>query len=410
MELEARSGASGLTLPSTAAASSVRDAEMVGVRSLTWIAAVAFLLRWALFAAVAARTGATLLDYAESADGAQYLFAAKSWLVGPGLLAGAPGVRRFFPGVPMLIAALWRCGVPPAWAALMPSWLAAAGAAALAAWWARDLRVGWAMAAVPPIYLYASSLISTETLAVALSLAGVVLCRRRRPLLGGLALGLAVFCRPFALFAVIAAIAGELVARRRRAAAWLVGGVAVVGVAGLAVLQAHSGDALQSARTYRALHGGIVAWPFESLLLTPWRTAVPLWKVPYVWAHAAVALLACVVAVAKVRRAKPGEERAEAVTVAIWLVGLVGFTLCLASAWAFHDFPRFLVPALPPLYVALRDYLPRSRWVWTAVAAASFALALQPAARNVRTELGPGSSVEALWGTPAAPAAALPRR
>src|ERR1044072_4598358 len=135
MELEARSSAPGLSLPSTADASRRRGAETIGMPALAATAAAAFLLRWALFAAVSVRTGATLLDYAESADGAQYLLAAKSWLVGPELLAGAPGVRRFFPGVPMLIAALWRCGVPPAWAAVLPSWLAAAGAAALAAWW-----------------------------------------------------------------------------------------------------------------------------------------------------------------------------------------------------------------------------------------------------------------------------------
>lgn len=363
-------------------------------RDLAWIAATALLARAALFAVVSWRTGATPLDYAESGDSAQYLLAARAWLHGSDLLAAFPAARRLFPGVPMLTAALLGAGLPPVWAALLPSWLAAAATAALAAWWARDARVGWATAFLPPIYLYASSVISTETLALFFSLLGIVLAARGHNLLGGMSLGWAMLCRPFALFAALGLLAGKLVERHRRDGLMVVAGIATVGAAGLLAVQLWCGDAFMSVRTYDRLHGGIVAWPFEYLVGVPFRDAVPLWKVPYVWAHALVALVAVALALRAARREVRPEERAQAVIVAVWLTGLVAFSVCIASKWAFHEFPRFMVPALPALFFALRGYLPRSPKIWGPIGAASLLLALGPAVRTVRPEVGPGSSVE----------------
>ena len=292
----------------------------------------------------------------------------------------------------MLIAASMGLGVPVAAAALLPSWLAAGGVAVLGALAFRDRRVGWALAALTPSYVFSGSLISTEALCLLLSLAGLWLLQKERAAPAGIAFGLGGLFRPVAVFALLGGAAAELLQGKPRRAVAAIALAGVTVAAGLAAVHARFGDAFMSLRRYAedpmAYGGGeMITWPFRSLLSVPLTTPVAAWKIAFVAVHAVAVLGGCVLAVRQWRRAAP-QVRPLAAAAGLWLGGNTLYVLSIGGVWGFHDFPRFLVPALPPLFWLYRGILPARAWMWVAIGLLSVALALPPAVRRLR-ELPP---------------------
>lgn len=347
---EPRDDVSGWTLAGIATAA-------VAIRGLLAVA-------WTL-----SETGRVWTDYALLRDGYSYLAYARR-------LAGADAAitfhdTRVFPGFPAILAGISRATTDLEAAALLLNWAAAAIAACLAARLFRDARVGWGMALFPPSHLMYTSMALSEPTLLLCTLGGLSAARRGLTLGGGSLLGLAGLIRPMACFAVFALVADEWrCGRRRRGAATGAVSLAVVGL-GIASLELARGWGLRSVQAQATAYGGaILAPPFWSLLATPWEGGVPAWKVVYVWGHV-LAVSGALILLA--RRFQRGAR--SAALPSFWLAGNTTFTLCVGSVWGFHEFHRFLLPALPPLLLAYSDYLPRRALTWGALGAVSFAMA-----------------------------------
>lgn len=380
--------------------------RLASTRELLAMAAVAVALRVALFLLATGTTGTGLPEYAGAADGYQYLIVSRAWLGDMAEMEANPYYRRLFPGPTGLVALLSLLGVPVPVAALFPSWLACGAAAALAAVVFADRRVGWATATLTPSFIFSGSLIGTEALCLCFSLLGLLLTGRGRGLAGGLAFGLGGLCRPVAVFAMLGAMAQEVQEGRWRRAAAVTAAAGLTVAAGLAAVQWRFGDALMNVRRYsKDFDGEILTWPFASLIGTPLTTDVAAWKVAFVAAHVLAVLGGCALAVRELRASR-GSERGLALLTAVWLTTNTLYVLCVGGIWGFHDFPRFLIPALPPLFQAWRFLLPSRPWIWLGVGVLSLALALPPARRRL---LEPQHSAAAFvslqgpaWQTPGA--------
>jgi len=377
--------------------------DQAGGKELLLMALLAVALRAALYAVATGLTHTGFADYAGAADGYQYIAYGRAWLGDMAEMAAHPIYRRLFPGYPMLLAVLVRLGVPLSAAALLPSWLACGGVAALSARVFRDRRIGWAAAALTPSFIFSGSLISTEAMCLLFSLLGVLQARRGRALTAGLAFGLGGLFRPVAVFAMLGAVAVDAATGRLRRALTVTAAAGLTIAAGLAALWWRFGDALMTVRWNSRGYGGeILTWPFKSLLVTPLTTPVATWKIAFVALHVAAALGGCLLA-ARSSLSRPGGEGL-ALTAAVWLCGNTLYVLCIGSVWGFHDFPRFLIPALPPLFWAWRRFLPTRPWIWVAVGAVSLALAVPPARRRLVEPQSPpfSPSEDTAWPTPGA--------
>ena len=167
----------------------------------------------------------------------------------------------------------------------------------------------------------------------------------------------------------------------------MTGGIALaIVLLGLMVVQWRFDDALMSARVYatdqKAYGGQLLAWPFESLIMTPLRHPTAVWKMVYIWAHVVVVLVGCGLALWRWRSAPGALGRPAALAAAVWLWTNTAFVLCVGDIWGFHEFDRFIIPALPPLMWAYAAFLPRQWWVWPIIGVLSVAIALPGAARG----------------------------
>jgi hypothetical protein len=354
-------------------------------RELLAMGVAALALRVALCAAALTHGGLSLTQFIELRDGEGYVYYARA------LRGDARQLReydkRLFPGLPAAAAGLSLLGLPPGVAAQTVTWAAVALTAPVSAVLLRSRAVGWAMAVLTPTYVMSSAMLSNEAPTVLLSLLGLVLGLRGHPLAAGLAFGAAGVFRPVACFAALGFLASAMGARRYRHA--VLCGLTALAVVALAMLltRARFGSAMASAQTYAgdaAAYGrGIVNWPFESLVMTPLRQPTAGWKVLYVWAHVAVVLAGCVLLARRWLRVRgAGDSNAVPRWAAPWLLGNTVFVLCVGDQWGFHEFPRFIIPALPPLLWALRGVLlpPATRkwsWAWVAFAAGSLLMAYE---------------------------------
>jgi hypothetical protein len=247
-----------------------------------------------------------------------------------------------------------------------------------------------------PQYVINSSLAMSEAPMLALSLIGLYLAwpdtaNRRRTLAGGAILGLAGLVRPMACFAAAGCVIALLTRKEGRRAAAIAVAAGLTVLAGILALQLWSGDALRGIRIYQnspqTYAGHLLAWPFKSLLLTPFRErgTVETWSIPYIWAHVLIVLLACGLLLRRWKRVQtlhaPLDARDALVTP--WLLGNTLFVLCIGSGWGFRHFPRFTIPALPALFWALRGWLPRATWAWLALGAAAFAVGVAGVAHSL---------------------------
>jgi hypothetical protein len=341
------------------------------------LAAVAFRIILCLLATTTTDTGFS--DYAEAGDGIQFIAYARAWLGNTAELDANPVFRRLFPGYPALIALLHHCGVPISVAALVPSWLACGAVPVFCALYFHDRRIGWGTAAFTPSYVLSGSLISTEAMCLLFSLIGLLQLRRGRTVLAGLAFGLGGLFRPVAVFAMIGGLGPEVVAGRWRKVITVTAATGTAVAAGLLSLQWRFGDALMTVHwNSRAYGGQILTWPFKSLIMTPTTTPTASWKVIFVAVHLLVVSVGCILSI-KWLRSTPETNRWLAQVAALWLCCNTLYVLCIGDVWGFHDFPRFLVPALPPLLWVCRRFLPVRPSIWIAAGILSVTLALIPA-------------------------------
>ena len=365
-------------------------------RDLVIIAILAIALRAALVAAMCLYTGWSLTDVANLHDGPSYLRVAAGMLDRTAMVAHLD--RRVFIGYPALIAAAGLARVPLPIAALVISWLASAIVATTAARLFAERRIGWALVFFPPSFLIFSSLVMSEASMLALIGVGLYwIIRRQWYAAGAIALGFAGLIRPVACFAVAGVLAvlvhrwlrersevrrihkvrpffATTMGSEQRRAAILVtlvsGGVVA---AGFWALHAWRGDALEGVKIYASSQdtfaGQVLSWPFASLIMTPFNTAVPLWKVGYVWSYVLFVLVGCLLAARRLRSSRLSEAFDLSLLAAVWLFSNTVFVLCTGSVWGFRYFDRHILAAVPALLWAYTDVYPK-RWpLWLVLGA-----------------------------------------
>ncbi len=294
-----------------------------------------------------------------------------------GCLAGSVGRPddldlRVFPGLSLLLVPASAAGLPLEYVALALVWLCAACVAPLVSIWSGRSSLGWTAACFTPSWLMYSTMVLSEPPLVVASLGGLIAARRGRPVLAGLALGFAGLFRPMACFAALAACAGLAIDGRRRDAL-TIGLISATVVAAVSVaLSAGYGYGLGEAGSYSAKYygGDLFALPFESLALAT-LAETPTWKVAYIWAHVVLVLTGLLLSTSRRKRGLEMESL-------LWLSGNTLFVLCIGDVWGFHEFHRFILPALPALLLALVAPIERfgGKLVWSATAVLSFLLAL----------------------------------
>ena len=337
-------------------------------RELLAIAAVAVALRVGVFLAATLGGGMTVARVTAQADTPSYVAYAAA-LAGERPLASLDEYdRRVFPGYPAMVAVVHMATrLPLPVSALVTTWLMAGVAAAAAAGAFGDVRVGWAMTCLVPHYLLNSTLGMGEAPLLAAVTVGAWAARQRSGV-GEALLGGGALVRPMACFATAGVAWADWRGRRRAAAVRTAMVAALVFGVGFVAMQAWTGDALAGVRIYAthpgAYNGHLLGWPFQSLLQTPTREPTTASRLAYVWTHVAVVLAACVL----VTRRQFARDRDGRDDLAFpWLVGNTLFVLCIGSAWGFRHFPRFTIPAAPPLFWAVRRWLPRRPGVWVAI-------------------------------------------
>ena len=221
--------------------------------------------------------------------------------------------------------------------------------------------------------------------------------RREWYVAGALALGCAGLIRPVACFAVagVLALIGHrwLLERREvrrihkiqphfetrmgreqlRTAILVILISGAVVAAGFGALHVWRGDALEGVKIYASSQdtfaGQVMSWPFGSLIMTSLNTAVPLWKVGYVWSYVLFVVVGCVLAGRRLRMSRQSETFDLALLAGVWLFGNTIFVLCTGSVWGFHYFDRHILAAVPALLWAYTDVFPK-RWpLWLGLGA-----------------------------------------
>jgi hypothetical protein len=284
--------------------------------------------------------------------------------------------QRVFPGYPFFMAALHLLRIPVIQAGLLISWTCSGIVAVLAALLYRDWRMGWALVFLIPQYVIASSMIMNEPLLLALATGGLLAGIRGRAVVAGLLLGIAGATRPNACFALAGYVAFELLSNRRyrAAVATALSGLVVLGFLGF--LWVKMGDPFVNVRAYKnnpdAFAGQLVTWPFVSLVMTPIRTHVPLWKIVYCYSHVLVLAVACALFVIRYLCRR---DRLDALS-GTWLLGNTAFILCMGHIWGFSGFPRATTWALPPFLAAYLPFYPKKWLGWLIIGAVALAIAL----------------------------------
>jgi hypothetical protein len=338
-------------------------------------------LRLLLFFSITALEHISTTDVASLADGGSYLVYADAILGDRAKLLQDPWSQRVFPGYPAVIAFTHLLGFSAPIGALIVNWLASGLAAGATAMLFGDARLGWGMATLTPAYLMYSTMAMTEPTLLLFSLLGLILAERRVPIPAGLLLGFAGIIRPVACFAVIGYLAYLALHRRWREAVSIgVLSSVVVGV-GLVGVQLFLGDALRSYHVYAnepgAYGGHLLSLPFHSLILTPLTNPVPGWKIVYIWGCVTLALTSCALLAWRWWKAhRSGANARWLPLAALWAFGNTLFALSLGGIWGFHEFHRFMLPALPALLLGYQELLPRRAGTWLLVAVLSATTAL----------------------------------
>jgi hypothetical protein len=198
-------------------------------------------------------------------------------------------------------------------------------------------------------------------------------------------LGFAVLIRPMACFAIAGVMLMEM-----GSAIWIALFATTTFALGVIALQLWTGDALQGVHIYAnhpgAYGGHMILWPFESLIVTPFREPTSAGRIVYTWIHVVITLAACWLATQRTAKTQRREDRREEDIETAnrrrdllsfpWLLGNTLFVLCIGSAWGFRHFPRFTIPAQPAMFWTFRRWLPSRRFWWILIVSGCFVSAV----------------------------------
>ncbi len=360
-------------------------------RDLLIIAAVALIVRVLIVLAAARVMHQPVGEFSTWGDAPSYIAQAQAMRGDTSHLTDFD--RRTFPGYSVFIAVVSKVGIPLVPAAMAIPWICAAIAAAAAAVLFGDRRIGYAMAVLTPHYLSYSSMPMSESSLLAFLMVGMLVggCGSLPAVFfGALLIGFSGVIRPMSCFGAAGYITYEFFRGRRLHAIVAAVGAGAVVAASVILMHLWTGDALHGVHVYvsdpKAYNGQLLTWPFHSLIATPFRVDLPYLKrakILYVWIHVIVTLSGCAIVVGRVLRAKREDRPPHALDVLSipWLVGNTLFVLCVGDKWGFFAFARFIVPALPALFWAYRNYLPSRWWAWVLIALPSMALAVDSVKR-----------------------------
>lgn len=376
-------------IPEPAAAGSGRAAAWPGWdRTDTLLALAALLLRVLPVAALFLLTSTSWEKYLSGSDAGSFVPVAK-FVYGLEPLANLKTYdTRVFPGWPLAIGLLFKAGLPE-WSALALSLLCAAVAPVVFRRVTGDSRLAWLLVYFSPAWLLAGFHPISESAYVLLILLLLAALKLDRPFLAGILAGAMFAIRPFGIAWAGAAGLALLMAyprQLRHAALYTAGSLLpVVGlvilnlrifgspwhqleVYGLPLDQLNVAPEIAARLGQTSGHWGL---PFRHLLATPWIITVPVWKIAYIYAHAAALLALVFPAIRSLGRNPAAWERA----LAIGFLANGALIVSTGPYWGFYSFDRYFVWGLPGALWLGRAWIPAGRW-HLALALPSFAFAL----------------------------------
>lgn len=241
-------------------------------------------------------------------------------------------------------------------------------------------------------WLQLSFLGGSESLAVALGLGAFLLFRRDRILLAALVGSLAVTVRPLMIF-VLVGIGLVLLLRKRCGSFFLALGTGLaVGVAYMLPLARRFGDPLLTVHSYttrdyggggiKGPHGQLFGWPFHGIVAGTIAYSAPWTNLLLSFFWIGLVLVGVGFMFSKSFRIYAKSYPAEAVFCGMYLLAIFSYDYLI---WARSNFIRFSIPALPFVFFALLQILPKDRKVFWCLSIVTSVLAALSAVgvRNV---------------------------
>jgi hypothetical protein len=286
---------------------------------------------------------------------------------------------RVFPGWPLIFGWVLKLGAPDQ-AMVVVAGLLAALVPVLFYRLTGERNLAWYLVYFPPAWLVASTHPVSEAAYLAVILSGLLAVKFGRPVVAGALGGACVVLRAFGVAWLGGFVLGQLWRDRRIDRRAILSAVsAAIPIIGLfAISWWVYGDPLQQLHVYgqplanlnippdlaAELHNpsGHWGWPFEHLLLTPWRTRVPIWKIAYIYAHLPVVLVLVWKAFDFLREktSSPAWE----ISLVLGFLANTALILCTGPYWGFESFDRYFVWGLPGALWLARPWLAHARWHW----------------------------------------------
>lgn len=329
---------------------------------------------------------ATLDDYAKRAAqaGDNRIYVELTGIIRQGDVSRVTVTPQFW-GLPYLAALVAKTTTVSDTAAIvLVSVLASFASIALA----YRLWGGWVAAFFAIIswdWMQRSLLGGAEPLFLALVFGSFLAARSERWLLAALLASLGTTVRPLGLLALIALAVALAWRREFRTLALAVGIGLLVGACYVLPFAIALGNPLVNVQAYRS-----EAWAGESPISWPLLSVVrgmisnssePLANMIKIaaWVASTLAGVAAMIFTERFRRFAR-EHRMEAIFAALYLLVLFSYN---SPRWNWAEFPRFVVPVIPFLLIALKHWLPKHRAVLWSAGAVS-ALLAAASAINVR--------------------------
>lgn len=329
---------------------------------------------------------ATLDDYAKRAAqaGDNRIYVELTGIIRQGDVSRVTVTPQFW-GLPYLAALVAKTTTVSDTAAIvLVSVLASFASIALA----YRLWGGWVAAFFAIIswdWMQRSLLGGAEPLFLALVFGSFLAARSERWLLAALLASLGTTVRPLGLLALIALAVALAWRREFRTLALAVGIGLLVGACYVLPFAIALGNPLVNVQAYRS-----EAWAGESPISWPLLSVVrgmisnssePLANMIKIaaWVAFTLAGVAAMIFTERFRRFAR-ERRMEAIFAALYLLVLFSYN---SPRWNWAEFPRFVVPVIPFLLIALKHWLPKHRAVLWSAGAVS-ALLAAASAINVR--------------------------
>lgn len=340
-------------------------------RPMLLLVGITLVLRLVLLGLYCLKPGFTWAGFLSVSDAGSFLRMAEVFAGGLPASDLASYDLRVFPGWPLLLRTMLPLlPVPVAMIGLTLAF--AAAVPCLIYHLTRSFPASLAAAALPPVWLHASSQPIAEASFLFFCLVAILGVKRGSWLLAGLAGGIACCIKPYGIFlaaglGLVGLLERSTDRRMHPAVALFMAALVPIFIAAwhdmaflgalLPQWQVYSAplDSLNlSPEAAQQLGGarGHWGWPLAALWQTPWRLPTPLWKIVYVYANVVAAVCLTIRGCVRLDRSSPGWEWA----CAVWLGGNTGACLCAGPYWGFHAFDRYVLWGWPAAVLLNRDW------------------------------------------------------